>query len=155
MSKQKLVDMSGRAYLREVKESKKTLVTNAVSSVGFNIKSVVPVLRNGEFEGAVEFIQGVGHYAVVLVKTTRPTWLPFQPITPKREINSVRKTSITSRFLPIKMGGWQQQILLNENSGKQIEQLRALDINKLFKQGYLITEQSYHTALPIYDLVKS
>lgn len=155
VDKQKTVDMSKRSYLQAVKQSKQSLVANAVSSVGFNIKSVVPVIRNGEFEGAVEFIQGTGSLRRSFAKNNQAYLVAISTDYAKAG-GKFRQKNVNN--IPVSMDKkWvvgSNKHFSMEKSGKQIEQLRQVDLNQLFKQGYLITEQSYHTALPIYDFAK-
>jgi len=60
LEKQSISDLSNRGYLKKLATEQKPMVVYAVSSAGFNIKSIIPIIKDGKYEGGVELIQGVG-----------------------------------------------------------------------------------------------
>ena len=152
LDKQVVADFSNRGYLPTMQQAQKPMVSYAVSSAGFNIKSLVPIIKNGRFEGAVEFIQGLGsvrrdfasqnqHY---LLAVSRDYAMAGDQFRQKNADN-----------LPISndkqwVVGHNQQFSM-EHAGDQIKALRQVDLNKLFEQGFLITDQHFHYAQPVFD----
>ncbi|MGC9385478.1 MAG: methyl-accepting chemotaxis protein [Hydrogenovibrio sp.] len=151
-SEQVRSDLSGRGYVQANLAEQKPSATQALGSAGFNIKSTVPVFYNGRYEGFVELIQGVGsirrdfeqvgrHYMVAMSRDYALAGDKFR----QRNANNIPLSSDQAWVV-----GNDKHFSL-ENSGEHIDILRALDLEALFAQGYLLTDRFYHVALPIFD----
>lgn len=152
LNKQTVTDFSNRTYLQTILKEQKPMVTYAVSSAGFNVKSLVPIIENNRYEGAVEFIQGLGsirrdfarqdqHY---LLAVSREYALAGDQFRQKNADNI--PVSNDKKWVV----GHNKQFSM-ETAGDQIRALRQIDLNTLFNQGYLITSEHFHYAQPVYD----
>lgn len=152
LNKQVLDDISNRSYLKTLATEQKPQVALAVSSLGFNIKSIIPIIYNGQFAGGVEFIQGAGsirndlassgrEYLVALSKDYILAGDKYRQKNAENIPLSANKNWVVGNNGHFSM----------EKSGKQIKALRKIDLNTLFKQGYLITDTQFHFAKPIFD----
>ena len=152
LDKQVIDDLSNRKYLQTLAKEQKPQVTYVVSSIGFNIKSIIPVFSNGRFEGGVEFIQGVGSIRRDMKKNERAYLIG---ISKEYALAGDKYRQKNANNIPISGdGNWvvgNDKHFSMEVSGDQIEALRKIDINQLFKQRYLITNNHFHFAKPIYD----
>lgn len=152
LNKQELADLSDRSYIKAMMKEQKPIVTNALTSAGFNIKSIVPIFVQGRYEGFVEFIQGVGsirrdfatmgeQYLIAMSVDYALKGDEFRQKNAKNIPVSADKKWVVGNDKNFSM----------EVSGKQIETLRRTDLDTLFKQGYLVTQEAYHAAIPVYD----
>ena len=152
LDKQVIDDLSGRSYLQTLAKEQKPQITYAVSSIGFNIKSIIPIFNNDRFEGGVEFIQGVGSIRRDMAENGRAYLIG---ISKEYTLAGDKYRQKNAKNIPISADkNWvvgNDKHFSMEVSGAQIEALRQVDINSLFKQGYLITSTNFHFAKPIYD----
>ncbi|WP_029408370.1 methyl-accepting chemotaxis protein [Thiomicrorhabdus sp. Milos-T2] len=152
LDKQVISDLSNRSYLKQLAKEQKPQVTLAISSVGFNIKSIIPIIKDGQFEGGVEFIQGVGSIRRDL-KTRERAYMVG--ISKEYALAGDKYRQKNANNIPISADkNWvvgSNKSFSMENSGDQINALRKVNINKLFEQGYLVTDKYFHFAKPIYD----
>ena len=152
LNQQKIDDLSNRGYLKTLAKEQKPQVALAVSSLGFNIKSIIPIFKEGRFEGGVEFIQGVGSIRRDLAKNERAYLVA---ISKEYALAGDKYRQKNANNIPISADkNWvvgNDKHFSMDVSGKQIEALRQVDINQLFKQGYLITSSNFHFAKPIFD----
>ncbi|MEA1987643.1 MAG: methyl-accepting chemotaxis protein [Pseudomonadota bacterium] len=152
LNKQKISDLSNRGYLKKLASEQKPMVVYAVSSAGFNIKSILPMYRNGTYEGGVELIQGMGSIRNDFANNDRAYLLAVS----KEYImagDKFRKMNATN--IPVSNdGNW---VVGNDKqfsmafSGKQIEALRQIDLTRLFNSGFLTTDTHFHYAKAIHD----
>lgn len=153
LEKQEVVDLSARGYIKQIAIDHKPLVANALSSVGYNIKSIVPVFYQGKYEGFVEFIQGVGSLRRDFEKNDQ-LYLAAMSVDFAMKGDQFRQQNAKNR--PVSADGkWvvgNDKHFSSDNSLKQIELLKNIDIDKLFAQGYLITDTYFHSVLPIKTL---
>ncbi|HHT00619.1 MAG TPA: hypothetical protein ENK73_07165, partial [Thiomicrospira sp.] len=152
LEKQKISDLSNRAYLKTLAKEQKPEIALAVSSVGFNIKAIVPIFVDGRFEGGIEFIQGVGSIRRDLAEQNRQYLLA---ISTDYALAGDKFRQKNANNLPISndkkwVVGNNKQFSMDV-SGKQIEALRNIDLNTLFKNRYLVTDNYFHYAKPIHD----
>ncbi|MDG6778620.1 methyl-accepting chemotaxis protein [Thiomicrorhabdus sp. zzn3] len=148
-------DLSNRPYLQAIAKEQKPMVVNAVSSAGFNIKSIVPLIENGRYEGAVEFIQGLGSIRRDFARQGQQYLLA---VSADYALAGDKYRAQNANNIPVSADkkwvvGHNQHFSM-EKSGAQIETLRTLDLNQLFKRGYLITPEQFHYSQPIYDFDK-
>ncbi|WP_178862853.1 methyl-accepting chemotaxis protein [Thiomicrorhabdus cannonii] len=152
LEKQVIDDLSSRAYIKKLMQEQKPMIVNAISSVGFNIKSVVPIFENGRFEGVAEFIQGVGSVKRDFASHKQ---LYLMAISVDYALAGDKYRAQNANNIPVsndkKWVVGNDKHFSMENSGTQIEALRKLDLNTLFKQGYLITPDYFHYAQAVYD----
>ena len=152
LNKQKAADMSDRGYIKAMMQKPETLVANALSSAGFNVKSIVPIIINGRYEGFVEFIQGVGSLRRDFANLGQQ-YLIAMSVDYAMKGDEFRQKN--AKNIPVSAD--KQWVVGNDKhfsmevSGPQIEVLRQTDLDTLFKQGYLITPEYYHAAVPVYD----
>ena len=152
LNKQKISDLSNRGYLKTIAQEQKPMVAYAVSSAGFNIKSIMPIFENQRYEGAVEFIQGVGSIRRDFGLKNQQYLLA---ISTEYALSGDEFRAKNANNIPISndkawVVGNNKQFSM-ENSGKHIELLRSIDLNRLFEQGYLVTSTHFHVAKPQYD----
>ncbi|MDX1347972.1 MAG: methyl-accepting chemotaxis protein [Thiomicrorhabdus chilensis] len=150
--KQSISDLSGRSYLHAMAKEQKPMVVFAVSSAGFNIKSIVPLIENGQYQGAVEFIQGLGSIRRDFAAQNLQYLLA---VSTEYALSGDAFRAKNAENIPVSndkkwVVGHNKQFSM-EKSGQQIELLRKLDLNTLFKQGFLTTATHFHFAQPVYD----
>lgn len=149
--KQKIVDFKNRSYVQKMLKERQPLYAKFVGSVGYNIKSIIPIFHQGRFEGFVEFIQGMGSvqrdfqaenrsYLVAISKNTLLSGGKFQKM-------NADNTPVSGDGLWVV--GNNQQFSMTTN-GAQIEALRSLDFESLVNNGYLLSKDFFHAAIPIY-----
>ncbi|MBN2866741.1 MAG: PAS domain S-box protein [Thiotrichales bacterium] len=155
LEKQEIVDLSDRGYMKKMATERKPMVVYAVGSAGFNIKSLIPIKKDGKFEGALELIQGLGSLRRDFAKTNR---MYLMTISKDYIMAGDKYRQMNAKNIPVsKDASWvvgnNKQFSL-EASGKQIDALQQIDLNTLFKQGYLTTSDYFHYTKPIYDVSK-
>jgi len=153
LNKQKISDLSNRGYLHKVAKEQKPMVVNAVSSAGFNIKTILPIVIDGRYEGAVEFIQGSASLRRDIKKQSNRLYLLTVSTDYIMKGDKFRKMNADN----IPVSNDKKWVVGNdkhfsmENSGVHIEALRQIDLTTLFQQGYLTTSEHFHFSKPIYD----
>ncbi|QKI89349.1 methyl-accepting chemotaxis protein [Thiomicrorhabdus xiamenensis] len=150
LEQQRMDDLSARSYIQKMSLEPKPLVTNALSSVGYNIKSIVPVFYQGRYEGFVEFIQGVGSLRRDFEKQDQ-LYLAAMSVDYALKGDQFRQKNAKNR--PVSSDDkWvvgNNQQFSSENSLKQIELLKRIDIDSLFSNGYFVGETYFHASTPI------
>ena len=155
-AKQVRSGMRDRGYVQTNLNNKKPLVVKALGSVGFNIKSTVPLFYQGRYQGFVELIQGVGsirrdfdkagrHYMVAMSRDFALAGDAFRQRNADNIALSDDRAWVVGNDKHFSM----------ENSGDHIQALRQIDLDALFEQGYLLTDSHYHMAKPIYNQSES
>jgi methyl-accepting chemotaxis protein len=152
LNKQPQDDLSERSYVKKMQKEQTPFVTYALTSAGFNIKSIVPVVYQGQYQGFVEFIQGVASLRVDF-KATNQQYLIAMSV--DYALKGDEFSQKNANNIPISndkkwVVGNDKQFSMDV-SGAQIELLRQLPLDTLFKQGYLVSQQHYHVASPVYD----
>ena len=152
LEQQKVDDLSNRSYLKTLAKEQKPQVSLAVSSLGFNIKSILPLFQNGQYQGGVEFIQGGGSIRKDMAKQERAYLVA---ISKEYALAGDKHRQKNANNIPVSADkNWvvgNDKHFSMDVSGEQIEALRKVDINNLFKQGYLVTSNRFHIAKPIFD----
>ncbi|WP_130537242.1 methyl-accepting chemotaxis protein [Thiomicrorhabdus indica] len=150
---QQLSDLSARSYIKKISKDHKPIVANALSSVGYNIKSIVPVFYKGKYEGFVEFIQGVGSLRRDFDKDGK-FYVAAMSVDYALKGDQFRQKNAKNK--PVSADGkWvvgNDKHFSSDNSEKQIALLKQIDIDKLFAQGYLVSGDYFHSVLPIKTL---
>ena len=153
LESQKLSDLSARSYIKQISQDHKPIVANALSSVGYNIKSIVPIFYNDKYEGFVEFIQGVGSLRRDFEKDNK-FYLASMSVEYAMKGDQFRQKNAKNK--PVSADGkWvvgNDKHFSSDNSQKQIALLKQIDIDKLFAQGHLATDEYFHSVLPIKTL---
>ena len=152
LEKQSISDLSNRGYLKKLATEQKPMVVYAVSSAGFNIKSIIPIIKDGKYEGGVELIQGVGSIRRDFASNNQSYLLA---VSKEYILAGDKFRQMNAKNIPVSSdGNWvvgnDKQFSL-EYSGQQIETLRKTDLAQLFSQGYLTTDTDFHFAQAIYD----
>lgn len=153
LEKQEVADLSDRGYMKKMAAERKSMVVYAVGSAGFNIKSLIPIKKDGKFEGALELIQGLGSLRRDFAKTNR---MYLMAISKEYIMAGDKYRQMNTKNIPVsKDASWvvgnNKQFSL-EASGKQIDALQQIELNTLFNKGYLTTSDYFHYAKPIYDI---
>lgn len=150
LEKQRIDDLSARAYIKKISSDHKPVVTNALSSVGYNIKSIVPVFYQGRYEGFVEFIQGVGSLRRDFEKHDQ-LYLAAMSVDYALKGDQFRQKNAKNR--PVSSDGkWvvgNDKHFSSDNSMKQISLLKQIDIDELFAKGVFVGDSYFHAATPI------
>lgn len=153
LESQKLSDLSARGYIKQISKDHQPIVANALSSVGYNIKSIVPIFYQGQYEGFVEFIQGVGSLRRDFEKDNK-LYLAAMSVDFAMKGDQFRQKN--AKNTPVSADGkWvvgSQTQFSSDNSQKQIALLKQIDIDQLFAQGHLIGNEYFHSVLPIKTL---
>ena len=152
VDEQKQVDMSYRAHVKKMISEKKPFVIEALTSVGYNLKALVPVFNNGKFEGMVEFIQGVGSIRrdfdadgqFYMAAMSKDYALKGDEFRQKNASNN--SVSADNQWV---VGN--NKHFSSENSLKHAEILKSINLDQLFKQGYLLTSGYFHASQQILD----
>lgn len=152
LNKQKVSDLSNRSYLKKLAAEQKPMVVYAVSSAGFNIKSIIPIIKDGKYEGGVELIQGTGSLRRDFAKNDQAYLLA---VSKEYILAGDKFRQMNAENIPVSSdGNWvvgNNKQFSMEASGPQIETLRKLDLASLFNKGYLTTDTHFHYAQAIYD----
>ena len=153
LDKQKVSDISKRSYVKTIASEQKPMITEVLSSAGYNIKSIVPIFDNGRYQGFVEFIQGVGSVRRDFVKSKQ---FYLAAISTDYAMKGDKFRQANAKNISISNDGkWvvgnNKQFSL-ESSGEQITALKNINLNTLFKTGYLSDGRYFHMSLPIKDI---
>lgn len=151
---QKTKDVSGRSYVKHVLAHKKPTVVQAVSTSGYNIKAILPIEYDGQFEGFVEFIQGVRSIREYFSGTGRDYVMAIDTHylankTPRVQDANARNHSLSpdGRFVV----GNNKQFSLG-TSGDYIQKLNKINLEKLFENGVLFEDGAFHVSEPVLDV---
>ncbi len=150
LDKQEVVNQYHRGYIQQFFKDPKPTVVYALGSVGFNIKSMIPIVVNGNFEGAMELLQGVGSIRRGFAEIDKQYMLAisqdFALAGDKFRQKNAENIAVSSD------GKWRvanNTQFAMEKSGEHIELLRQTDLDSLFARGYLITAGHFHKSHPL------
>ncbi len=130
-----------RFGLREVASSRKSWAGFELSKDGLAIRGIVPVIRENELIGVVEFLQGMASTAKEFEDEGR-----FYLILLKQD--AIKSAGYTSNNTKI----WDFEVA-NDLwfTDKTIEFARKIDYQKLQDQGYIFMDHRFITFLPLTD----
>jgi methyl-accepting chemotaxis protein len=135
-------DLSFRDSLRKVKEEKKAMSFIEVGRDGLAIRAISPIIRDGQYLGSVELLEGAGAISRKFAKDQ------------KKYITLLNKDVIGTATLVSEHtdvgGGF---YVANDKwfDKDMIDFAKGLDYPKLLKDGHLITDKYFITFSPLVD----
>jgi C4-dicarboxylate-specific signal transduction histidine kinase len=134
-----------RKSIKVVKETKKALVEFETGRLGLRIRGVAPIIEGGDYLGSIEFIQGVGSIGRDFDKFNK-----YYVMVVKEELGKISPKQIKN------MKVYDGLYLSNDKwfSKKLKTFATSIDYDKLFSNGYLITDKYFITYLPLKDINK-
>lgn len=138
-------DLSGfRKTIMKVKETHKPVFDFEVGRIGLTLRSIVPVMQKSEYLGSVEFIQDFTNVPKNFEKKGNNHLLL---------INDAYLNIATYLKNAPNVGDY--KLSTNSFNEEFLKASQALDINKLKKEGYLLTDKYFFTYKIIKDVEKN
>lgn len=137
---------SFRTAVVSVNATLKPIVTFEAGRAGLNLRAIIPIIgKNGEHLGSLEFIQGIDSVAKDFDKNATGFLLLMDS-----KINEIIKTE--ENFLFAESDKFQNYIISQKFVNKDfLSDAKNIDMQKLFKDNYLLTSKYFYTYTKIKD----
>jgi methyl-accepting chemotaxis protein len=134
-------DLSGfRKSIVKVRDTKESLNTFEVGRAGLVVRSIVPIMDEGNYYGSLEFIQGVNSIAKLFTKSNEQYLLllddKYQSIAKLADLSKKTKNYILSQ---------------KSYDSSFFEDSKKIDYEKLRKDNYFKTKKYFYTYIDVVD----
>jgi methyl-accepting chemotaxis protein len=134
-------DLSFRDTIKEVQRDKKSKVLFELGQSGLFIRGIVPLIHNNTLIGSLEFMQGVGSVSRDFEKEQKRYLMLLTP-----EALQIAKGAANNKKID-------RFVVLNNKyfSDKTISFAKEINYNKLFKEGYYVSDKFFTTFTTVKD----
>lgn len=151
---QKTKDISTRSYVQKMLAEQKPMMINAVSSSGFNFKSIFPFKHHetGEFMGFAEMIQGARSIRKGYEKQGLKHLIAIDLDYAKSQGEMTYQANTKNHPIEGKWVVGNNKHFPLDEVGEQINALKSDGFERVIEHGFLRGKDYFHVAVPIPDV---
>jgi methyl-accepting chemotaxis protein len=134
-------NLNHREAITTIQNSQKAAITYEVDELGFMIRGVAPVMKDGSYLGSIEFLQGVGSVSRDFKKEGRRFVLLLNENAQVKSAKVAKNTKVDTYALA--NNKWFDK--------ETIAYIKSIDLEQLQEDGYVIDDTFFSTFLPAKD----